>query len=108
MRIRNAMWAITVLVLPVWPAGCSYEESGDARETSYAKNVESCMCRSLEFEVDNFSGLTYLQLLERCNHTVHNANPQRYAAAASSSPEPESLRCQDDMEEWLEVSTSDT
>ena len=52
---------LAVLVL----LACSPMETEEDRRVSYAKNVESCLCRSLEFETDSYSGLTYDRMIER-------------------------------------------
>ena len=78
-------------------------ESEDARRVSYAKNVESCLCRFLEFETDSYSGLSYEDMQERCNRTVHDANPKRYPASSSSTPEIDALRCPTSVEDWRET-----
>ena len=83
---------------------CSPLESEEAREVSYTKNVESCMCRSLEFETDSYSGLSYEGMLERCNETVHAANPRRYPAGAHAAPGIDELRCPTAVREWRETS----
>ncbi len=84
-------------------AACSPLESDEARAVSYTKNVESCMCRSLEFETDSYSGLTYEGMLERCNDTVHAANPRRYPEDAHVAPGINGLRCPTSVREWRET-----
>ena len=74
---------------------------GNSVET-YARNVESCICRFLEVEEDNYSGLTYADFVKDCNLTVHNSNPARYEASLQSSPKIEDLRCPEDVEAWRE------
>ena len=82
---------------------CSPLESEEARGVSYAKNVESCLCRSLEFQTDSYSGLTFAGMLERCNETVHAANPRRYPEDAHAAPEIGALRCPTSVREWRET-----
>ena len=82
---------------------CSPLESEEARGVSYAKNVESCLCRSLEFQTDSYSGLTFAGMLERCNETVHAANPRRYPEDARAAPEIGALRCPTSVREWRET-----
>jgi len=82
---------------------CSPLESEEARDVSYAKNVESCMCRSLEFETDSYSGRSYEGMLERCNATVHAANPARYPEDAHAAPGIDDLRCPTSVREWRET-----
>ena len=71
-------------------------------QESFDKNVESCICRTLAFEADSFSGLAYPAMIERCNETVHNANPARYPPTARSEPSVDELRCPDDVADWRE------
>jgi len=80
--------------------GCSAAESEEERSVSYTKNVESCLCRTLEFEVDSPNGLTWERMIEHCNRTVHGANPQRYPASAHAAPAVDTLRCPWSVEEW--------
>lgn len=82
---------------------CSPLESEEARDVSYTKNVESCMCRSLEFQTDSYSGLSYERMLERCNETVHAANPRRYSEDAHAAPGIDDLRCPTSVREWRET-----
>ena len=96
---RRAMAAATVAAV----ASCSPMESEEARGVSYAKNVESCLCRSFEFQTDSYSGLTYEHMLERCNQTVHAANPQRYPESANAAPAIDTLRCPTSVAEWREI-----
>ena len=102
MRVLN-LRRLCLTTFAALLGGCSYEESEQAQLVSYAKNVESCMCRSLEFEADSYSGLSYAQMLDRCNRTVHDANRQRYPASAGAAPQINSLRCPDAVELWREV-----
>ena len=90
---------LAVLVL----VACSPMETEEDRRVSYAKNVESCLCRSLEFETDSYSGLTYDRMVERCNETVHAANPRRYPATARAAPGIDTLRCPTSVAEWREA-----
>lgn len=82
---------------------CSPLESEEARDVSYEKNVESCLCRSLEFETDSYTGRTFAGMLERCNATVHAANPRRYPEDAHAAPGIDDLRCPTSVEEWRET-----
>ena len=91
------------LLTLVCVAGCTFEESEAQRASTYPKNVESCVCRSLDFEADSYSGITYENMVVQCNVTVHRANQQRYDASAYEEPGIESLRCPDSVEEWRET-----
>ena len=82
---------------------CSPLESEEARSLSYEKNVESCLCRSLEFETDSYSGRTYAGMQERCNDTVHAADPRRYPQDARAAPGIDALRCPVSVREWRET-----
>ena len=93
---------LATVVVPLATA-CEYNETPEQAQISYAKNVESCLCRTMNFESDFPSGLRYSQMVARCNETVHGANPARYDASLHSEPETASLRCPEDVEPWLEV-----
>ena len=54
-------------------------------------------------EEENYSGITYRDMVSRCNRTVHDANPARYSDELAFHPEIEQLRCVEDVEPWLEV-----
>ena len=75
----------------------------DAGQESFDKNVESCLCRTLAFEAESFSGISYAVMTERCNETVHSANPTRYPPTATSAPSVDTLRCPDDVADWRET-----
>ena len=98
-HLRRAAAAVALCAA----AACSPLESEEARGASYAKNVESCLCRSLEFETDSYSGRTFAGMLERCNETVHAANPRRYPADAHAAPDIGALRCPTSVREWRET-----
>ena len=84
-------------------ASCTFEESDLDAKISYQKNVESCLCRFMDFETDSHSGLHYAHMQKRCNETVHGANPSRYEASLYSEPDIEALRCRDEADAWLMV-----
>ena len=81
---------------------CSPKESTDQAETSFARNVESCICRYLDVEEDNYSGLTYEFFIEDCNEIVHESNPERYPETLRSEPEISDLRCPEYVQPWLD------
>ncbi|MCS5570447.1 MAG: hypothetical protein NZ768_09025 [Pseudomonadales bacterium] len=91
--------ALFVLAL----AACSFEESDVDANVSYQKNVESCLCRFMDFETDSHSGLYYAHMQKRCNETVHGANPSRYKTSLYSEPDIEALRCRNEVDAWLIV-----
>ncbi len=96
-RINQAAAVLATLVM----GGCMAEESEAERQRAYAWNVESCLCRSLEYEVDYPARQPWPRLVERCNETVRAANRQRYPADANVAPAIEALRCQREAAEWL-------
>ena len=93
---RAAAAALAAIAL----AGCMAEETSEAQQRAFAKNMESCLCRSLEYEADYASGLSWQRMVERCERTVRAANPQRYAAATAVKLALESLRCQREADAW--------
>ena len=89
------------VVLPLVILGaCSKDDGG---QESFDKNIESCLCRTLAFEADSFTGISYGAMTERCNETVRRANPARYSPDATSAPRVETLRCPDDVADWRET-----
>lgn len=96
MTFRLAL-AISCLVIL---GACSMDDGG---QESFDKNVESCLCRTLAFEAESFTGISYSAMTERCNETVHGANPARYPPAATSAPSVDTLRCPDDIADWRET-----
>lgn len=82
------------------PGACSMDDDG---QESFDKNVESCLCRTLAFEAESFTGTSYAVMTERCNETVHGANPARYPPAATSAPSVDTLRCPEDLADWRET-----
>ena len=89
-------------------AGCGLQpESLEEQTISFAKNVESCVCRTMNFESDFPSGIRYSQIVDKCNATVHESNDQRYEDSHRSDPTIASLRCPEDVEPWLEIVESD-
>ncbi len=103
MPERWSLRAAAPALVAVLLSSCSPMESEEAARVSYDRNVESCLCRSLEFETDSDSGMTYERMLARCNRTVHSANPQRYPPSAHAAPEIDGLRCPASVEEWRET-----
>ena len=93
--LRFAARLFPVVIL----GACSMD---DGEQESFDKNVESCLCRTLAFEADSFSGISYPAMIERCNTTVHSANPARYPPTAKSEPRVDALRCPDDVADWRE------
>ena len=103
MPERLPLRAAAPAMFAVLLASCSPAESGEAARVSYDRNVESCLCRSLEFETDSDSGMPYERMLAYCNRTVHSANPRRYPPSAHAAPKIDSLRCPASIEEWRET-----
>lgn len=97
MRLPSA-WVLTIPIL----FACSPKESPEQAETSFARNVESCICRYLDVEEDNYSGLTYEFFIDDCNEIVHESNPARYPETLHSAPEISDLRCQEYVQPWLD------
>ena len=93
-RFASAICFLAIL------GACSNDDGG---QESFDKNVESCLCRTLAFEAESFFGISYSEMIERCNATVHNANPARYPTAATSAPRIDALRCPDDLADWREA-----
>lgn len=80
------------------------QESPEEAEQVFAKNVLSCLCRAIEFETDNYSGVRFANMVEDCNATVHAANTKRFPATARHDPKIADLRCDaSTLEEWREV-----
>ena len=103
-RLTWPLGGLPIAAFAFLVAGCGFEpETREQALLTYQKNVESCLCRSLDFEADFPSGVSYRQMLASCNETVHNANPTRYDDSLYSEPAIETLRCQDEVEPWLEV-----
>lgn len=92
---------VWVVMIPILFA-CSPKESTEQAETSFARNVESCICRYLDVEEDNYSGLTYDFFIEDCNEIVHESNPDRYPETLRSDPEISELRCPEYVQPWLD------
>ncbi len=82
--------------------GCSNHTSDDRARATFDRNVESCICRHLDFEEDHYSGLTYEQFVEDCNDTVLSSNPSRYPESFNSEPSLDELRCQELVQPWLD------
>lgn len=77
------------------------EETDAEKRRTYAWNVESCICRSLEYEVDYEGRSAWPRLVERCNETVRAANRQRHPVDANFAPAVDALRCEREAAEWL-------
>ena len=99
--VNRSRSSIVLFVLVV--AACSFEESDLDANVSYQKNVESCLCRFMDFETDSHSGVHYARMQKRCNETVHGANPSRYETTLYSEPDIKELRCRDKVDAWLIV-----
>lgn len=98
---NRLQFAIALFVLGI--AACTFEESDLEAKVSYQKNVESCLCRFMDFETDSHSGLHYAHMQKRCNETVHGANPSRYETSLYSEPDIKALRCREKVDAWLVV-----
>ena len=72
------------------------------RRTSTAM-LKGCVCRHLEWETDSYSRLPYEDMVQICNETVLSSNPNRYPKELNSRPKLVDLRCQEDVEPWLEA-----
>ena len=93
-RFASVVFSLVIL------GACSPDDGG---QESFDKNVESCLCRTLAFEAESFSGISYAVMIERCNETVHRANPARYPPAATAVPHVDALRCPEDLADWREA-----
>lgn len=102
-RMEN--WLITVFgsVLLLFSSGCGSTQSEESVLTLFNRHVESCVCQNLVIETDNYSRLDYTDFIESCNSTVRDSNPARFPAEMEYSPTIDELRCQEDVEPWLEV-----
>ena len=80
--------------------GCMAEETERERRRAFESNVESCVCRSLDYEVDQPGRISWQRLVERCNRVVYAANPQRYSAEFRAAPALDGLRCLREAEAW--------
>ncbi len=98
--VRNC--GIPVLLPLLVLFGCTKHEGGDRARVTFDRNVESCICRYMDIEEDNYSGLTYEQFVEDCNQTVLNSNPVRYPDSFNSIPDISELRCQELVQPWLD------
>lgn len=76
------------------------EETAGEKRRAFAQNVESCLCRSLDYEVDYPGRISWPRLVERCNRVVHAANPQRYPAGLHAAPAFDGLRCPREAQAW--------
>ena len=99
MRAKTYRFAFALFCLVILGA-CSMDDGG---QESFDRNVESCLCRTLAFEAESFSGIPYSEMTERCNETVHTANPARYPPGTSSAPGVDTLRCPEDLADWREA-----
>lgn len=84
-------------------SGCGTSQSEESVTTLFNRHVESCVCQNLVIETDNYSRLEYIDFIESCNSTVRDSNPERFPAEMQYSPAIDELRCQEDVEPWLEV-----
>ena len=91
---------VCILIAAFMTTGCFRQESFEEAKRSYAVNVESCVCRFLFWEEDNYSGLDYEAILDECNRVVHAGNPSRYDESLKSRPELDSLRCETEVKDW--------
>lgn len=82
---------------------CGSPQSKESATTLFNRHVESCICQNLVIETDNHSRLEYTDFIESCNSTVRDSNPERFPAEMQYSPAIDELRCQEDVEPWLEV-----
>lgn len=99
----NRCWYLTLAVsLTILLAGCANHQSDEQARVTFDRNVESCICRYLDLEEDNYSGLTYEQFVDDCNETVLTSNPNRYPDSFRSDPEISELRCQENVQPWLD------
>ena len=97
-----------VLLILLLTTSCTLEsETLEEQKISFAKNVESCVCRTMYFASDFPSGIRYSQIVDSCNKTVHDSNDLRYEDTLSANPKSDSLRCPEDLEDWLEVVEKD-
>lgn len=84
-------------------SSCGSTQSKESATTLFNRHVESCVCQNLVIETDNYSRLEYTDFIESCNSTVRDSNPERFPAEMQYSPTIDELRCQEDVEPWLEV-----
>ena len=82
---------------------CANRETTEQLNITFKRNVESCVCRHLVLETNNYSYLLYEQMLRECNATVHSANLKRYPPPLVSNPGIDTLRCEEVVEDWREV-----
>ncbi len=88
------------MVIAVFASGCGPDNTSKRAEADFDRNVESCICRYMQIEENNYSGLTYEYFVEDCNETVMQSNPTRYPDSFLFEPEITELRCQEDVEPW--------
>ncbi|MCY3627589.1 MAG: hypothetical protein OXG88_08110 [Gammaproteobacteria bacterium] len=84
-------------------SSCGSTQSKESATTLFNRHVESCVCQNLVIETDNYSRLEYTDFIESCNSTVRDSSPERFTAEMQYSPTIDELRCQEDVEPWLEV-----
>ncbi len=90
-------------VLMLLLGGCGTSQSEETITTLFNRHVESCVCQNLVIETDNYSRLEYADFIASCNETVHKSNPEKFLTTMRYSPAIDELRCQEDVEPWLEV-----
>ena len=99
IRLTSPLICLSFAVL-----GCSFEgESEEQTLVTYARNVESCVCRGLAFDADNIPFRDVAEINETCNEFVRQSNAMRYEGVEPISYSLDQLRCPEDVEEWQEA-----
>lgn len=102
-KLKNELLIVIGSVLLLLLGGCGTSQSEETITTLFNRHVESCVCQNLVIETDNYSRLEYADFIESCNETVHKSNPEKFLTTMHYSPTIDELRCQEDVEPWLEV-----
>ena len=92
-------WILVLVII----GACSSQPSENKIKHLFNRNVESCICRYLVIETDNYSRLEYSDFVESCNETVRESNAERYSTSLEYSPRLHELRCEEDVKAWQEV-----
>ena len=99
-KLAHGVAFLTPWVLVLFVSGCDHIDIKQQVIERYPTEVESCVCRHLNFGVDNERFQPYNTMVDTCNKTVKAGHPS-LPEDIHSAPELESLRCTDDVKDWL-------
>ena len=97
-------FAIVIFCLAL-VSGCKRTDEAETTRQVFERHVESCVCRVLDYESENYRGTEYAEMLQECNVIVQQANNGHYSAQTVTKLPLEILRCSDDVESWQETLT---